>query len=150
MGQFSWYTQDTEEPIYNDWDLYGDQQTVHMVDPRDGHDYVETAYEGYGVFGGMDFYLLLSDLNKDLIRDIYTRKKELKKYEALYEKPLNELTKEESRERRLDGIHIDDNPLTKMYPVLVMDYNNWKNFVGKRPHWHENQGWHANEPEDEE
>lgn len=67
MGQFSWFTQDTKTQIFNDWDQHGDRQTIHMVDPRDGHDYKEEGYEGYGVFGGRDFYELLADINKDII-----------------------------------------------------------------------------------
>ena len=67
MGQVSWFTQDTKVPIFNDWDEKGDKQTIHMVDPRDGTDYKEEGYKGYGVFGGRDFYELLVDINKDLI-----------------------------------------------------------------------------------
>ena len=67
MGQFSWFTQDTHVQIFNDWDQHGDRQTIHMVDPITGEDYKEEGYEGYGVFGGRDFYEFLADLNKDII-----------------------------------------------------------------------------------
>ena len=57
MGQFSWFTQDTHEKIVN----YADN-TVYMTDDN-GHIWEEDCYEGYGVFGGKDFYELLSEMN---------------------------------------------------------------------------------------
>lgn len=63
MGQFSWFAQDTKNQIFNDYD----HQKIHMVDPRDGTDYLEEHYEGYGIFGGRDFYELFADLNKYFI-----------------------------------------------------------------------------------
>lgn len=63
MGQFSWFAQDTKKQIFNDYE----RNPIHMVDPRDGTDYLEEHYEGYGVFGGRDFYELFADLNKDFI-----------------------------------------------------------------------------------
>ena len=63
MGQFSWFAQDTKKQIFNDYERH----PIHMVDPRDGTDYLEEHYEGYGVFGGRDFYELFADLNKDFI-----------------------------------------------------------------------------------
>ena len=57
MGQFSWYTQDTDERIIN-----GKPMHVVMTDDKGNH-WVEECYEGYGVFGGKDFYELLAEMN---------------------------------------------------------------------------------------
>jgi len=146
MGQFSWYTQDTNEPIYNDWDQYGDRQTVHMVDPRDGHDYIETGYEGYGRFGGMDYYVLLAYLNKDLVKKIINEDT----YHKFYDKELNELNKEEQSKIRIHGIQIEYDIRVKLYPILVMNYSNWKNYIGYRPKMDPNQGWHINEDDEDD
>ena len=61
MGFFSWKTQDTNRSIANS---YSDRSTfkVVMVDDK-GNKYVEEDYEGYGVFGGKDFYELLDEMN---------------------------------------------------------------------------------------
>ena len=50
---------DTDEPIYS---TEGHQVTVWMLDDK-GNTWQEDAYEGYGVFGGKDFYELLAEMN---------------------------------------------------------------------------------------
>lgn len=98
MGQFSWKTGDTEESIYSS---EGHQQRVFMLKP-DGSHLVEDTYEGYGVFGGVDAYDLLWDMNKDhlpgnLLADLAPKSKEDKRnsgialffdYKGLIEFPL--------------------------------------------------------------
>ena len=61
MGFFSWKTQDTDRSIAN---VFSNRTTfkVVMVDDK-GNKYVEENYEGYGVFGGKDFYELLDEMN---------------------------------------------------------------------------------------
>lgn len=61
MGFFSWRTSDTGRSISN---RYSDREVfqVHMI-TRDGLVWSESNYEGYGVFGGKDFYELLAELN---------------------------------------------------------------------------------------
>jgi hypothetical protein len=61
MGVFSWKTCDTDKSIAN---TYSNRPTftVHMIAP-DGRVFTESDYEGYGKFGGKDFYELLSELN---------------------------------------------------------------------------------------
>jgi len=63
MGQFSWITQDTNEAIR---EIYGcdDQEltTAYMHD-HEGNVWEETSYEGYGDFGGKDYYELLAEMN---------------------------------------------------------------------------------------
>lgn len=69
MGFFSWKTQDTCRAIPNIYQNVRPTFTVYMVDPRDGTKYEESAYEGYGVFGGKDFYELLAELNGKQTRE---------------------------------------------------------------------------------
>lgn len=57
MGQFSWKTSDTNESISNI-----ESNTVYMLDGKGGI-WVEHEYEGYGEFGGKDFYELLAEMN---------------------------------------------------------------------------------------
>lgn len=61
MGFFSWMTSDTQRSIPNN---YSGRPTftVHMI-TEDGRVFTEHNYEGYGVFGGKDFYELLAELN---------------------------------------------------------------------------------------
>ena len=63
MGQFSFLTQDTEESI---WSTEGHQPKVVMFyKDIDGSVKLvnEFEYEGYGIFGGKDFYELVSLMN---------------------------------------------------------------------------------------
>lgn len=68
MGCFSWRTQDTDRSIAS---IYSNRDTfrVYMVNPVTGDIYTEDNYEGYGVFGGKDFYELVAELNGGKDRD---------------------------------------------------------------------------------
>lgn len=57
MGQYSWFTQDTHRRIINNMPM-----RVVMTDDK-GNQYVEECYEGYGEFGGKDYYELLAEMN---------------------------------------------------------------------------------------
>lgn len=61
MGFFSWKTQDTDRSIANQ---YSGRKTfrVQMLDNK-GNVWTEDNYEGYGVFGGKDYYELLAEMN---------------------------------------------------------------------------------------
>lgn len=61
MGLFSWLTADTEESIPC---VYSNRLPfiVHMV-TEDGQIFTEKEYDGYGNFGGKDFYVLAAELN---------------------------------------------------------------------------------------
>ena len=61
MGFFSWRTQDTDRSIANNYSTRK-TFTVVMIDNK-GNKWVEQSYEGYGVFGGKDFYELLAEMN---------------------------------------------------------------------------------------
>ena len=61
MGFFSWKTSDTGESIPN---RHSGRKTfaVKMLDDK-GNEYIERSYEGYGEFGGVDYYELLALMN---------------------------------------------------------------------------------------
>ncbi len=61
MGYFSWYTQDTQKSIANRYSPIA-VFTVYLHNDK-GHKWREDNYEGYGVFGGKDFYELLAEMN---------------------------------------------------------------------------------------
>lgn len=58
-GQFSWITSDTDQQIGSERQNTID---VWMYD-NEGNSWYENKYEGYGVFGGMDYYELLAKMN---------------------------------------------------------------------------------------
>ena len=61
MGFFSWKTSDTRRSIANNSSSLPVFR-VHMI-TRDGRVFTEKDYEGYGIFGGKDFYELVAELN---------------------------------------------------------------------------------------
>jgi hypothetical protein len=73
MGFFSWKTQDTDKSIANE---HSNRKTfrVQMIDNK-GNVWTEDNYDGYGRFGGKDFYELLAEMNgfeSDKTGDEYT------------------------------------------------------------------------------
>lgn len=63
MGFFSWKTQDTDKSIANRYSVRP-TFTVYMVNPLNLDEYYkEDNYEGYGEFGGKDYYKLLAEIN---------------------------------------------------------------------------------------
>lgn len=147
MGEFSWHKQDTKEPIYS---TRGHQSVVYMVDPRDGKAYKEEKYEGYGVFGGKDYYALLAEINKD-------NPEVLQKFGEDFFDGADWSNDDETRHLGIDlafaGTDFEDGGLSVgvIYPILVEDYDKWKEFIGQAPESHENQGWYCDEEyEDDE
>lgn len=61
MGFFSWITQDTHSSIPNKFSGLGTFRVI-MQDDK-GNQYVEDNYEGYGVFGGKDYFELMDEMN---------------------------------------------------------------------------------------
>ncbi len=61
MGFFSWQTQDTNKSIANKYSKR-DTFPVTMIDDK-GNMFHEPNYDGYGVFGGKDFYVLMAEMN---------------------------------------------------------------------------------------
>lgn len=65
MGQFSWITQDTHESIRNNGGESPSakrKRKAYLHDNK-GNTWHEKDYEGYGEFGGKDFYELVSEMN---------------------------------------------------------------------------------------
>ena len=71
MGCFSWIAQDTNKPIY----MTGcqkpgyEQRTYYMWDNK-GNVWKEPSYEGYGMFGNKDYYILLAEMNRSYDKDV--------------------------------------------------------------------------------
>lgn len=61
MGFFSWKTQDTDRSISNNYSITPTFRVV-MHDNK-GNKWVEDDYDGYGVFGGKDYYALIAEMN---------------------------------------------------------------------------------------
>lgn len=61
MGFFSFMTTDTNKSIPNIWSNRR-PFTVHMVDDK-GNVWTEDNYDGYGKFGGKDYYILVAEMN---------------------------------------------------------------------------------------
>ena len=61
MGFFSWITQDTGRSISN---KHSERPTFRVVmTDNKGNRWEESDYDGYGVFGGKDYYVLLDEMN---------------------------------------------------------------------------------------
>ena len=61
MGFFSFNTQDTKKSIPN---IYSERHTFKVImTDNQGNKYIETEYDGYGEFGGVDFYELTDKMN---------------------------------------------------------------------------------------
>lgn len=63
MGFFSWKTSDTNRSISNTYSSRGTFRVIMLM--PNGDKFVEEDYEGYGVFGGIDFYDAVYELNKN-------------------------------------------------------------------------------------
>ena len=64
MGFFSWITQDTNRSIANQYSNHK-PFTVYMHDDK-GNMWKEDNYEGYGEFGGKDYYELVAEMNGEI------------------------------------------------------------------------------------
>lgn len=61
MGFFSWKTQDTGRSISN---VHSTRSTFTVVmHDNKGNTWIEKEYDGYGEFGGKDYYELLAEMN---------------------------------------------------------------------------------------
>lgn len=118
-GQFSWFTQDTNSQIGSE---PRNRIRVAMFDNK-GNMWKEFKYEGYGVFGGKDYYELMAEMNG----------------------------LESNRSAGIDlafDEEIPDNQ--KLWPALVQDFNSFDyrtHDFTKAPKDDPNQSWY-NEEED--
>lgn len=127
MGQFSWKTNDTHKSIYC---VEGYQSTVYMKDNQ-GNVWKEDNYQGYGVFGGKDFYNLLYDMNKGFPFIHEVSKK------VLFQYPNK--GKDEKDLQRLIGIELAFSNLPFISPCLFE--NKSSKWVNCAPPIDPNQGW---------
>jgi hypothetical protein len=118
MGQFSWFTQDTNHRIVNN-----EPFKVVMCDNK-GNKYVEHCYEGYGEFGGKDYYELLAEMNGITLADVGGDKNKLR-------------TK--GIQLAFDGHTAGDNP-NVLHPSLT---ESGKYMGGIAPEIDPNQGFHS-------
>lgn len=110
MGFFSWKTQDTDRSIANAYSVEN-TFTVYMMDDK-GNIWKESDYEGYGEFGGKDYYELLAEMNgvvKDKALSDYT--------ELMRSEGINLAFKDESSGENAEGIK---------YPNLVQFPKSWE------------------------
>lgn len=68
MGFFSWRTQDSHRSIPNMHQSGRGTFKVVMHDNK-GNKWTEDNYDGYGVFGGKDYYELLAEMNGGTSRE---------------------------------------------------------------------------------
>ena len=134
MGFFSWKTSDTQKSISN---IHSTKETfvVHLI-TEDGQIYTEYEYDGYGEFGGKDFYELVAELNG-----------------------ITEGTTDEKRSKGID-ICFDNNGSgdyngTFKYPKLVENLpnkENWEQEWNKLPYPEscESQGFFYDDEDEEE
>ena len=143
-GQFSWFTQDSERQIGSESE---NTINVYMYD-NEGNQWYEKGYEGYGEFGGMDYYELLAKMNGYSDEDLKD-KVLLKSIRAI-----------SSPEMRDIGIALAFDPTGKkiktrdkggkvLYPALVEDPKyNWKRHDFTREAESDpNQSWYTPEHE---
>ncbi len=67
MGFFSWITQDSGKSIPS---RFSKQKTFAVTMRSPTVDYLEDNYEGYGIFGGKDYYELLAEMNPQLTLEL--------------------------------------------------------------------------------
>lgn len=63
MGVFSWFTQDTNRSIATAGNPAGRHTCKVTMTDNKGNRWHEDKYEGYGEFGGKDYYELLAEMN---------------------------------------------------------------------------------------
>ena len=134
-GQFSWMTQDTGEQIGSERE---NRITVYMYD-NEGNQYKEDKYDGYGEFGGMDYYELLARMNGYTEEDLEAVKGPFKELRQL------------GIDVAFDKLKTKDKGRKVLYPALVTDprYNWKKHDFTQEPESDPDQSWYV-EPEYDE
>ena len=123
-GQFSWMTQDSNKQIGSERENTID---VYMYDNK-GNKWKETKYDGYGVFGRMDFYDLVATMNG---------------YDADRQKGID---------LAFGKLKTKDPKRKTLFPALVEDPRyNWKrhNFT-EQPENDPDQSWYQEEESEED
>ena len=127
MGFFSWKTNDTNRSIGN---VYGDTSkvfTVYMKDDK-GNTWIENDYEGYGEFGGKDFYELVAEMNGLKTRDEGILLSRITTPESLIHRITDSQWGIMSDNITVDAVTLLQKRVAAIYPNLVEDINTeWKN-----------------------
>lgn len=145
MGMFSWILQDTHERI-----VAGKHMHVVMTDDKNNH-WVEECYEGYGVFGGKDFYELLAEMNGYKVMELkgcgfVVIDKDGKEHAFDKAEHKTDWVRQKGIEMAFDGHPHGDNPNLK-WPSLTT--RGWY-CNGECPESDPDQGFPMDEFEDEE
>ena len=142
-GQFSWMTQDSGQQIGSEKENTID---VWMYDNK-GNQYYEKKYDGYGEFGGMDYYELLARMNGYTDEDLQDKK---------FTKSIRVMGKGSMRDIgiaiALEKLKTRDKGGDVLFPALVADGKfNWKRHNFKiEAESDPNQSWFQEEEYDEE
>jgi hypothetical protein len=127
MGHFSWIAQDTKSPVYIDgYQKPGYAQRTYYLWDNKGNSWKEASYEGYGMFGNKDYYILLAEMNRTYGEDVTEDKK------------------------RNDGIDISfrSKSASTLFPNIT-ETSVWK-WRNKEPVMHYNQGCYEGGWDEEE
>ena len=124
MGVFSWITQDTNKSIAIADNPGGRSHFAVTMTDHKGNKWREYAYDGYGIFGGMDYYVLVAQMNPSL--------------HAEAEKEINNKAKQ-----------FVENPISLRDIGIEIAFGNYAD-EAKFPNLTENHnhGWVDNKPED--
>ena len=135
-GQFSWFTQDTERQIGSE---KRNMIEVYMYDNQ-GNQYREKKYEGYGEFGGMDYYELLARMNGYTEEDLEDIKGPFKELRQL------------GIDLAFGKIKTKDKKRKTLFPALVEDPRyNWKRHdFTQEAESDPNQSWFQDDEDDYE
>lgn len=142
-GQFSWMTQDSGQQIGSEKENTID---VWMYD-NTGNQYYEKKYDGYGEFGGMDYYELLARMNGYTDEDLQD-KKFLKSIRVMGKGSMRDIGIAIAFEK----LKTRDKGGDVLFPALVADGKfNWKRHNFKiEAESDPNQSWFQEEEEDDD
>ena len=131
-GQFSWLTQDTNTQIGSELQ---NKISVYMYDNK-GNKWHEPDYDGYGEFGGKDFYDLTAEMNGYSEKDI------------IYNHDLRQF----GIDLAYDKIQTKNQDGKLLFPALVEDenYDITNHDFTERPESDPNQGWFVEDEYDNE
>jgi hypothetical protein len=141
-GQFSWMTQDSGQQIGSE-----KQNTIDvwMYDNK-GNSWYEKGYDGYGEFGGMDYYELLARMNGYTDEDLQD-KKFLKSIRVMGKGSMRDIGIAIAFEK----LKTRDKGGDVLFPALVADGRyNWKRHNFKQEAESDpNQSWYQEEEYDD-
>ena len=132
MGQFSWLAEDSGNSIliYRYVPKHYEGTTTHYMWDNKGNVWIENSYEGYGIFGGKDYYVLLAEMNNTYGPDV---DEEIKR--------LDGISIEFSRKKTYIG---KDGKICDYYFPNLTESSSWK-WVNIQPQSCENQGCYMGE-----